>query len=85
MTDDERATIARLQPAIGSEQMTEKPKISAHEAEELIKGMGRECLVVVQGDGLVSAVAISAHPGDPRVQMEVDSDIQRKYRIVKRR
>jgi hypothetical protein len=62
--------------------------ISEHEAEELIKGMGRECVVVVHDGGLVTAVAISFRPDDPRIQMEVDAhleDVQRKYTIVKRR
>jgi hypothetical protein len=68
--------------------MAEKSKISEHEAEELIKGMGRECFIVVRDDGLVRATAISAHPDDPRIQMELDAlleDVQRKYRIVKKR
>jgi hypothetical protein len=64
-----------------------KPEITAREAEELIKGMGRVATVVVHGDGLVTAVAISANPADPRIQGEVDEllrEVQRKYRIVKK-
>lgn len=38
-------------------RMTEKPKISEHEAQALIKGMGRECAIVVHDDGTVRAVA----------------------------
>ena len=67
--------------------MTGKPAISEHEAEELIKGMGRECTVIVHDDGVVRVVAISAQPGEPRIQMEVEAfleDVQRKYRIVKK-
>jgi hypothetical protein len=67
--------------------MTDRPAISEREAEELIKGMGRECVIVVHDGGLVTATAISAHPNDPLVQMQLDSlleDVQRKYRIVKK-
>jgi hypothetical protein len=67
--------------------MESKPAISAHEAEELIRGMGREATVVVHDNDLVVATAISANPADPRIQNEVDEmlrDIQRKYRIVKK-
>ncbi len=64
-----------------------KPVISEHEAEELIKGMGRVAAVVVHDNGLVIATAISTNPSDIRIQNEVDGllhDIQRKYRIVKK-
>ena len=67
--------------------MDERSEISPHEAEELIKGMGRIATVHLHKDGLVTATAISANPGDPRIQNEVDEllrDIQRKYRIVER-
>jgi hypothetical protein len=66
--------------------MEKRPEINAHEAEELIKGMGRIAAVVVHDDGHVTATAISADPSDPRFQNEVDAllyDVQRKYRIVK--
>jgi len=65
-----------------------KSMISEHEAEELIKGLGRVATVVVHDDGLVTATAISANQSDTRIQNEVDGllyDIQRKYRIVKKR
>lgn len=65
-----------------------KPEISEHEAEELIKGMGRLATVMVYPDGMVRATAFSADPRSPRVQNEVDNlllDIQKKYRIVKKR
>ena len=68
--------------------MQKKPEIGEHEAEELIKGMGRVATVVVHSDGLVTATAIRANPSDSRIQNEVDEllhDIQRKYRIVKKR
>jgi hypothetical protein len=67
--------------------MESKPAISEHEAEELIKGMGRVATVVVHDDGLVRATAISANPADMQIQNEVDEvllEIQRKYRVVKR-
>ena len=65
-----------------------KSVISEREAEELIKGMGRVATVVVHDIGLVTATAIGTDPSDPRIQNEVDGflyDIQRKYRIVKKR
>jgi hypothetical protein len=68
--------------------MEKKPELSEHETEELIRGMGREARVVVHGDGLVTAIAISSTPADTRIQNEVDGilrEIQRKYRIVKKR
>jgi len=68
--------------------MEKKPEISEHEAEELIKGMGREASVVVHQDGMVRATAISTNPSDVRIQNEVDAlpeNIQRKYRIVKKK
>ena len=68
--------------------MDKRSEISAHEAEELIKGMGRTATVVVHDNGHVTATAISVNPADSRIQNEVDEllrDIQRKYRIVKRR
>jgi hypothetical protein len=68
--------------------MGEKPAISEHEAEELIKGMGRVATVVVHDNGLVTATAISANPADMRIQNEVDGllrDIERKYRVIKKR
>jgi hypothetical protein len=68
--------------------MKEKPEISEHEAEELIKGMGRIATVVVHDDSLVRATAIHGNPSDPRIQNEVDGflrNIQGKYQIVKRR
>ncbi len=52
--------------------MDKRPEISEHEAEELIKGMGRVATVVVHNDGLVTATAISANPSDPRIQNEVN-------------
>jgi hypothetical protein len=64
-----------------------RPEISEHEAEELIKRMGRVATVVVHNDGLVTATAISANPSDPRIQNEVNGflrEIQQKYRIVKK-
>jgi hypothetical protein len=67
--------------------MESKPTISEHEAEELIKGMGRVATVVVHDDGLVRATAISTNPADMQIQNEVDElllEIQRKYRVVKR-
>lgn len=70
-----------------SPDQKEKPELSEHEAEALIKGMGREASVVVHDNGLVAATAISTNPSDPRIQNEVDGllyDIQRKYRIVKK-
>ena len=66
----------------------DKPEISEHEAEELIKGMGRVASIVVHNDGVVRATAISAIPADPRIQNQVDEilrDIQQQYRIVKKR
>lgn len=68
-------------------QSKNKPVISEHEAEELIKGMGRVATVVVHDNGLVTAIAISTNPSDTRIQTEVDGllyEIQRKYRIVKK-
>ncbi|WP_338821556.1 hypothetical protein [Bradyrhizobium septentrionale] len=68
--------------------MEEKSEINEHEAEELIKGMGRIATVVVHDNGLVRATAISTNPSDQRIQNEVDGllhDIQKKYRIVKKR
>lgn len=68
--------------------MTEKSVLSIHEAEEYIRGMGREAAVVVHNNGLVTATAISATPGDPKIQNEVDEmlrEIQRRYRIVRSR
>jgi hypothetical protein len=66
-----------------------KPEINEHEAEELIKGMGRTAAVVVHDNGLVTANAIFANPHDQqRIQNEVDGllhDIQRKYLIVKKK
>ena len=66
----------------------DKPTISEQEAEELIKGMGGcDCMVVVDDDGFVRAVAISARPDDARIQMELDArldDVLRKHRIVKK-
>jgi hypothetical protein len=67
--------------------MDKRSEISAHEVEELIKGMGRIATVVVHDNGLVTATAISTNPSDPRIQNEVDQflrEIQRKYRIVKK-
>jgi hypothetical protein len=67
--------------------MDKRSEISEHEAEELIKGMGRIATVVVHDDGLVTATAISTIASNPRIQNEVDEflrEIQRKYRIVKR-
>jgi hypothetical protein len=69
-------------------QNRDKPEISEHEAEELIKGMGRVATVVVHDNGLVAATAISTNPSDLRIQNEVDGllhDVQHKYRIVKKR
>jgi hypothetical protein len=68
--------------------MKEKPEINEHEAEELIKGMGRIATVVVHNDGLVRAIAIHSNPSDARIQNEVDGlllKVQEKYRIVKKR
>jgi hypothetical protein len=66
--------------------MDKRSEINEHEAEELVKGMGRVASVVVHNNGVVTATSISATPSDPRIQNEVDEilhDIQRKYRIVK--
>ena len=41
-----------------SPDQKEKPELSEHEAEALIKGMGREASVVVHDNGLVAATAI---------------------------
>lgn len=68
--------------------MDKRPQLSEHEAEELIKGMGRIATIVVHPNGLVTATAISANPADSRIQNEVDEllrQIQQKYRIVKSR
>jgi hypothetical protein len=67
--------------------MESKPAISDREAEELIKGMGREATVVVHDNGLVRATALTANPADSRIQNEVNEmlrDIQQKYRVVKK-
>jgi hypothetical protein len=68
--------------------MQKKPEINEQAAEELIKGKGRDAVVVVHSDGLVTATAIQADPSDARIQNEVDGilhDIQRQYSIVKRK
>ena len=68
--------------------MDKKPAISEREAQELIKGMGREAAVVVHDNGLVTATAFSANPVDVRIQNEVDEllrNIQQKYHVVKKR
>jgi 6-phosphofructokinase len=68
--------------------MDQRPEISAHEAEAIIKGMGREASVFVHDNGLVTATAISANPSNPQFQNEVDeflSRVQQKYRIVKKK
>ena len=67
--------------------MDKRPEISAHAAEELIRGMGRDATVVVHDVGLVTATAFSANPSNQRIQNEVNEflrNIQRKYRIVKK-
>jgi hypothetical protein len=72
----------------GMSPSKDKPEISEHEAEELIKGMGRVATVVVHDNGLAIATAISTNPSDTTIQNEVDGflhDIQRKYCIVKKR
>lgn len=69
-------------------QKKEKPSLSEREAKELIKGMGREATIIVHPNGHATATAISAKSGDPRIQNEVDEllrQIQKKYRIVKKR
>jgi hypothetical protein len=66
----------------------EKPEINEHEAEELIKGMGRNATVVVHSDGLVRAIAIHSNPSDPTIQNPADElllKMQERYRIVKKR
>ncbi len=68
--------------------MNEKPEISEHEAEELIKGMGRIASVVVHKNGLVRATAIHSNPCDTKIQNEVDEllrKVQEKYRIVQKK
>jgi hypothetical protein len=63
-----------------------KPKLNAHAAAELIRGMGREATIIVHDDGQVTATAISMRPDDPRFQNEVDdllAKIRCKYTIVK--
>jgi hypothetical protein len=67
----------------------DKPEISEREAEELIKGMGREAAIVVHDNGLVSATAIYGDLSQiHRIQNEVNGlleNIQRKYCIVKKK
>jgi hypothetical protein len=66
----------------------EKPEINERAAAELIKGMGREAVVVVHADGLVRATAIGDLSQIDRIQNEVDGlleDLQRKYRIVSKK
>ena len=69
---------------------SKRPEINEHEAEELIKGMGRVAAVVVHQNRLVTANAIFATNLNAaerqRIQNEVDGLLQnvlRKYRIVK--
>jgi hypothetical protein len=69
-----------------------RAELNERETEELIKGMGRVAAVVVHQTGLVTANAIFANSLNAaerqRIQNEVDEllhDIQRKYRIVKKR
>jgi hypothetical protein len=68
---------------------SEKPEINEREAEELIKGMGREAAVVVHDNGLVRATAIYGDLSQiHRIQNEVDGllqNVRRRYRIVKKK
>jgi hypothetical protein len=65
-----------------------RPEITAREAQELIKGMGRVAAVVVHDNGLVIANAIGPPQSILRLQNEVGEllrGIQLKYSIVKNR
>jgi len=71
---------------------TEKPEINELEAAELIKGMGREAVVVAHDNGKVTATAIYSTQldaaGQQRIRDEVDGmlqQVQQKYRIVKKK